>query len=79
MLDLWPTKILPWLLTFALTEDEDQSTGYIGVPPPCTFVNKSVHTIVDLEEQSYTMTQLNEYILIELCQSVGLFYTILSA
>jgi len=23
-------------LTFALTEDEDQSTGYIGVPPPCS-------------------------------------------
>ena len=32
ILDLWPTKILPWLLTFALTEDEDQSTGYNGVP-----------------------------------------------
>ena len=33
--DTWPTKTLPWFLTFALTEDEDQSTGYIGVPPPC--------------------------------------------
>ena len=28
MLELWPTKILPWVLTFALTKDEDQSTGY---------------------------------------------------
>ena len=34
-INAWPTKILPWLLTFALTEDEDQSTGYIGVPPLC--------------------------------------------
>jgi len=32
---LWPTKILPSFLTFALTEDEDHSTGCIGVPPPC--------------------------------------------
>jgi len=23
--------------TFALTEDEDRSTGYIGAPPPCTW------------------------------------------
>ena len=23
-------------LTFILTEDEDQSTEYTGVPPPCT-------------------------------------------
>ena len=33
MLDL--PNILPQLLTFALTEDEDQSTECIGVPPPC--------------------------------------------
>ena len=28
MLELWPTKILPWVLIFALTKDKDQSSGY---------------------------------------------------
>ena len=34
-IDALPLTYQNLTLTFALAEDKDQSTGYIGVPPPC--------------------------------------------
>ena len=34
--DFWPSAISV-IVDFILTEDEDQSTEYIGVPPPCIY------------------------------------------
>jgi len=37
-------------LAFALIEDEDKSTGYIGVPPPCTA--RCMHVVAMLSGSS---------------------------
>jgi len=59
MLHLWPTKILPWLLTFALTEDEDQSTGYIGVPPPWLCMHLSMPSCSWASRGQWKFAKLN--------------------
>ena len=44
--DFWPPFYFGGCpLTFILTEEEDRSTEYIGVPPPCEYINYIIQQI----------------------------------
>ena len=65
MLDFWPAKksyLDFWLLTFALTEDEDQSTGYIGVPPPCYWNTNTNERLLHFDKSGGWTINLEEFV-----------------